>query len=47
LIGGGADGGYAEIKDSKGNSFSLIAFMSSLNLFNSTLMELNPYYKNY
>lgn len=39
-------GGYAEIKDSKGNSFSLIAFMSSLNLFNSTLMELNPYYKN-
>ena len=46
LIGGGANGGYAEIKDSKGNSFSLIAFMPSLNLFNSTLMELNPYYKN-
>ena len=46
LIDGGADGGYAEIKDSKGNSFSLIVFMSSLNLFNSTLMELNPYYKN-
>lgn len=47
LIDGGADGGYAEIKGSKGNSFSLIAFMPSLNLFNSTLMELNPYYKNY